>query len=131
MLIGCVRTDRPVPIERNEDQCDHCAMIITDLKYACEITKGARTWKFDDLLCMVKYAREKKLTAPGAKFWVADLNTGDWVKGEAAHYVHSPEIRSPMGSGLAAFKSHEEASKVAASVGGKLLTFEELRQLRY
>lgn len=131
LLAACGAGDKPVPIERNEDLCDNCAMVITDVKYASEIIKGGQAKKFDDLMCLVLYARKNNLSTPGAKFWVIDFVGGGWVKGEAAHYVHSPEIRSPMASGLAAFASSDEASKLAAATNGTVISFSKMMQMHF
>jgi len=126
LFVACSDADKPEPINRNEDVCAQCSMTITDVKYACELFEGAIVRKFDDLMCMANYIRDKGLSAETSRIWVTDFDSQEWVRGQEAFYVRSSEIRSPMASGLAAFKYREVAQRFAGSTKGEIITFNEM-----
>lgn len=43
------------------------------------------------------------------EIYVKDYNTGEWIDGQKAYYVHSKKFSTPMGWGLAAFRDISEA----------------------
>lgn len=48
--------------------------------------------------------------------WVHDYNSEEWIDAEAAFFVESNAIKSPMGHGLAAFADKSAAEQFAAEV---------------
>jgi copper chaperone NosL len=57
---------------------------------------------------------------------VADYDSHEWLAAPEAFYMQSPELPTPMGSGLAAFHDRSAAETLAAQLGGRLLTWEEV-----
>lgn len=120
-LLGCVREDPgPEPVALGEDTCATCRMIISEARYAAQMRIARRVEKFDDIGCLLK-----RLSAP-AQVWVADQLSGEWIDARAATFVRSEELRTPMASGLAAFRSRSTAEAFAREHRGKLLSFEEV-----
>jgi len=93
------------PIIWDRDICARCSMVISDRRFAAEIsgaTNGA-VFKFDDIGCAMLWLRDKATdypwsAEPATRIWVADLaskgNHVIWLNARAAHYVNKT---SPMG----------------------------------
>ncbi len=109
--------------------CEHCRMTIGDFRYAGEIIEKRKTHKFDDIGCMLAYAKANNLSIENARFWVVDFKNRTWIKGEEAHFVISPEIRTPMGYGILAFKDPIEAKEVAGKNNGEVIELKSLFEL--
>jgi copper chaperone NosL len=110
----------------NVDNCQHCKMTITDLKFSTElITDKGRINKFDDIKCMLAYSKENALNK--AQFFVADYyHPEKFVKAENAVYVSGGKISSPMNGNIAAFSTKEDAEKFAAEKEATLTTWKEV-----
>lgn len=134
VLAACApRSSEPQPpeIAYGFDVCESCGMLISEPRFACALVlEDGRALKFDDLGDMVVYQLDRpnlKITA-----WFAhDYYTEQWVRAEAAFYVASDTIASPMGHGLAAFSTQAAADTFARSECGDtecpVLNFDGLR----
>jgi copper chaperone NosL len=71
---------------------------------------------FDDIGCLREYLKQSRTVAASAVVYVADHQTGDWVRADHAVYVHSASTSTPMGSHLLAYAS--EASRDADAMTG-------------
>lgn len=124
---ACAPAGEPQPpeIALGHDVCDMCGMIISEARFATALLLAdGRTLKFDDPGEMFAYHRLNP--EPAARAWfVHDYRSEKWSRGEEAFYVSSPEIRSPMGYGIAAFAQRPAAEAFAHAIGGHLMTFEE------
>ena len=59
-LLSCTH-QKLEPIKLNIDKCNNCGMTISDIKFAAElVTNKGRSYKFDDIACMMKYIYENK-----------------------------------------------------------------------
>ena len=119
----------PPTVHYGEDVCAACNMIISEERFAtafvAEDEYGDRqSVAFDDIGCMFLYEKQKGST-PLARY-VHDLVTHEWVEAERAIYIRSRDIRSPMGSGVAAYSGAERARVMAERVGGDPLSFDDL-----
>ncbi|HSE18723.1 MAG TPA: nitrous oxide reductase accessory protein NosL [Pyrinomonadaceae bacterium] len=119
-------TLEPVLIEAN-DMCAFCRMSISEKQYAAEsIDRDGEVSKFDDIGCMANFRKQKKDdTSAGATF-VMDFERREWLKGEDAFYVRSPELKTPMSGGVVAFKDESNARAAAGKYHGTMLRFAEL-----
>ncbi len=127
-LFSC-KKDIPEPIRLGEDVCEYCKMVIADERFAAEvITKRGKVYKFDAIECMVGYFNEKEEHIKKA-YVVNFLNPKEFLEAESAFYVRSPDIRSPMGMNLSAYKSQEEARAMLKDKQGEVLDWKELREL--
>lgn len=102
-FLSCAKTE-PTPIKLNIDSCDFCKMSIADGKYGAEvITVKGRTYKFDDIMCMIKYGKENPDTKV-ASYFVNDYNQNNvLIAAESAHFISGTDILSPMRGGVIAF----------------------------
>ncbi len=130
LLAGCAQgPPRPVDIEP-ADVCASCKMAISEARYAAELIDSEdRVFKFDDIGCMLRFARERNMigSAPSrVHIFVHNYGGRDWLEAGKAHYVKSPEIPSPMASGLVAFADAAEAQTNADRFHGLVIEFAEL-----
>ncbi len=126
--LACRNADqRPRAIE-SEDACARCKMTISQPRYAAQIVeKDGTSYKFDDIGCMVIFARQHQLTrAAGAKMYVMDYAATDWLDAERAVFVKSDAIDSPMASGLAAFRDQSTAQKSVVGNSGRMLDIKDV-----
>ena len=133
-VAGCARsvdaTTTPPPLRLGEDVCTRSGMIISNPAYAAAYwTRGGEVRPFDDIGSMILHHREHHEDV--AAFWVHDLQTREWVRADRAAFLVSPYLRTPMGFGVAALASEEEARAQAARLGGRVLTFEQLLDYPY
>jgi len=116
---------QPPTIHHGEDICEFCGMIVTEERYASGyITGGGEELIFDDVGDMVQYYLDNQDEV--AAFFVHHHETRDWIRAETAYFALSPNLPTPMLSGLAAFPSTEEAEEFAAGLEGEVFTFDEL-----
>ncbi|MBK9080955.1 MAG: hypothetical protein IPL88_02190 [Rhizobiales bacterium] len=105
LAAGCSRpTPGPKAITLGRDVCEHCNMIISELRYAAQIWDARRTRArlFDDVGCAVSFAAVAgEIDDPGLLFWVADAGKpGAWLEARTASYKDG--FQTPMGHGYAA-----------------------------
>ena len=113
---------KPTEIVVGKDQCDHCKMLITDIKYAVEmITEKGRVYKFDDLACADAYKTSNTDKAKNSKLYVIDFSTGKFLKASDAIFIQGGIIKSPMGGNTQVFSNKSEAQKAAAKTGAKII----------
>ena len=110
---GCAATsDGPPEIVVDRSACSHCGMLISERVYAAAYRlAGTEGRVFDDIGCLIAAARAE--SAGDARYWFHDAANGTWIDGVAAVFVASPNIKSPMGGGILAFR--EESAAVAAA----------------
>jgi copper chaperone NosL len=132
-LVGCAQGQAeasPPEIRYGEDMCLECNMIISDARFACgyahEIAPGRyESLAFDDIGDMLNYV-DKHPEHTIVAWYVHDYTTETWLDATAAHFVHSNELHSPMGYGIAAHATAEAAQEMAAAMHGQVLTWAEL-----
>lgn len=119
----------PVAIEKT-DTCVYCGMPIRDLRFACEVIyRDGRVIKTDEIGEMFANLPELANDPKVAAVFVHDYYTGEWIDGKKAYYVLGGEVFTPMGYGIAAFKTIEGAEKFAREREGKeILSFVEMTE---
>ncbi|QSR89552.1 nitrous oxide reductase accessory protein NosL [Methylacidiphilum caldifontis] len=129
LLFFSCTSEKPELIRPGEDICEYCKMVIADKRFATEvITKKGKVYKFDSVECMVGYYNHNEEDIKRA-YVINFLNTDEFIPAELASYVRSPQIRSPMGMNLSAYKSKEDAIKILLGKEGKILDWQALRDL--
>lgn len=130
-LVGCGerREAGPPDIRLGDDVCDFCSMIISDQNFAaaCVLRQADGRWHtaaFDDIGCLLAFDKIQHDSIE--QRYVADYNTGAWVIASQANFVLSPNIRSPMASGIIACQSIEDADELAKRFEGTTGRFDEL-----
>jgi copper chaperone NosL len=127
LMISC--SAKTEPFNYGQDNCYFCKMGIIDPKYGGEVvTKKSKVYKFDDLVCMVRFLQSGTLTEKEiAKKVIINFEKGnDFLDVSKAVFWASPELKSPMGSNTAAFASKQAAEKASAGKEGSILSWDEL-----
>ena len=134
ITISC--SPKTEPFNYGKDNCYFCKMGIVDPKYGGEvITKKSKVYKFDDLVCMVRFLQSGTLKEKEiAKKVIINFDHGssvgekenDFLDVNKATFWVSPELRSPMGSNAAAFASQQAAEKARAGKEGQLMNWDEI-----
>ncbi|MFA7447587.1 MAG: nitrous oxide reductase accessory protein NosL [Weeksellaceae bacterium] len=116
------------PIDFGNDDCDYCKMTISDTRYGAELlTKKGRDYKFDDLHCMKGFLNDEIVAEDQIhSLWIVDFsNPEQLIKAETSFLLHNDELKSPMGSNIAAFGNEEDLNKYYSEYSGKILTWKE------
>jgi copper chaperone NosL len=102
-------------------------MIINEERHAAAyITKDGQSHIFDEVGNMLQGLLKNQDIPDVTAFFVHDYEQQNWLRAETAYYVLSPELSTPMGSGLVALASSEQAKTLANEVQGQVFTFEEI-----
>jgi copper chaperone NosL len=118
---------QPPEIHYGEDVCDACGMLISNAKFAAAAVEADGTaHKFDDIGDLVSYYGKHD----GAKaYFVHDYLSEKWLRAEAALFIASPQIQTPMAHGIAAYADQAAAETAAQKYGVQVMKFNELRQM--
>jgi copper chaperone NosL len=122
-------TAKTEPFNYGKDNCYFCKMGIVDPKFGGEVvTKKSKVYKFDDVICMVRYLQSGTLKEEeiAKKVVINFENANEFLDAGKVMFWASPELRSPMGSNAAAFNSQRAAEKSKAGKEGQLLSWDEL-----
>lgn len=117
-------------LEYGKDQCDLCKMTLTDRKYGAEIiTQKGKAFKFDAAECMLNYLMQKKIEENTVeKYLVVNLSEpGTLIDAVNASYLISDKLRSPMGENISSFADKNASEKFLKEYGGKIYSWEELK----
>lgn len=120
-LTSCGSAD-PDPIVLNSDKCEFCKMTISDARFGAElITSKGRIYKFDDLSCMISYARENS-GIDSHRAYVNDYGEeGILIEAEKAFFILSDSLHSPMRGNTAAFADERRASELAEKLQSRVV----------
>jgi copper chaperone NosL len=105
-------------------------MTLTDKKYGALIyTQKGKSFKFDAAECMLDYVKENKNSESEIdKYFVINLTEpGELINAAETIFLISPELRSPMGENISAFKNKADAEKYQTEFGGEIFSWDELK----
>jgi copper chaperone NosL len=102
LAVACAGGERPAEPAWGKEPCAHCAMILSDRRFAAQSVdaSGERRF-FDDVGCMVLYGEEH---GPPRRAWVRHADTGAWLEATAARYAAA--AGAPMDFGFDANSDH-------------------------
>lgn len=127
LLVGCggADADQPPTIAYGRDVCGRCGMIISEERHAAGLvdTRGEQE-VFDDAGEMIAQVQEEGLG--DRRVWVHDFDSLEWIDGTTAFYVASPEVTTPMATGLVAFSTREAAESFGSQNAGTVMTWDEV-----
>lgn len=126
LIAGCGSQNNGVPrIRYGEETCDRCRMIISEKRFAAAYrTESGALRKFDDLGCAALHRKEQGETV--TQFWGYDYEETDWLDVKRAFLVHSSDLLTPMGYGIAVLGTVEKATALAEKVDGQIVQFDQL-----
>ena len=114
----------PPEIKYGRDVCVECNMVISEARFAAAYRMGDGTEKkFDDIGGMLKHGRENSEIAD-AVAWVHDFHTEQWIEAQAAFYVPTRSVATPMAHGIVAFADLEIAREFAIGVDGEVIDWD-------
>jgi copper chaperone NosL len=122
----------PQPIKFGHDQCVYCKMIISDQRYGAEIvTNKGKIYKYDSVECLVAaYIKADIDHNTIHSLWVVDFNqTPTLIDARTARYLHSEQLRSPMGLNLTAYKAEKSDQGLLQEYAGTVITWDQVTQL--
>lgn len=125
-LISC--SIEPQAIEYGKDACYYCEMTIVDKIHGAEIvTNKGKVYKFDAAECMMYHIEEVDTNTIELYLTNSFNHPEELVDAKSATYLISKNVPSPMGAYLSAFKTVEDATIVLNKKGGKLYSWQELK----
>lgn len=121
ILAGC--SQEPQTVHIHQDDCSHCRMIISDMRFATQlVTDKGKAYKFDSVECMIQFSNENKKITGNAKMWVSIYNRpGTWIGIDDAFLVEAESVKSPMGMNWFAVSEENIAERYVKEHTGKLL----------
>ena len=127
LATACTPTAEPVNF--GQDACTHCKMTIVDEQFAAEVvTRKGKVFKFDAIECMLEFLKIKQSDQMALTLVRDYENPHEWQDATHCNYLISKEVPSPMGVGLSAWLSKENAEAMQAAKGGKIYKWQELNQ---
>ncbi|CAN5629992.1 hypothetical protein BH09MYX1_BH09MYX1_01420 [soil metagenome] len=98
VALGCVDTSKPEDPVWGKQACGHCAMLVSDPRFAAQLTtKDDNRVFFDDVGCMAAYVKSRHLDVRA--MWVRD-ELGHWIDARTAHFERGE--KTPMDYGFVA-----------------------------
>lgn len=122
----------PEALRYGTDGCHTCKMTLMDHKFGSELITGkGKVYKFDDINCMLGFINSGYLKDETISHsLIIDYSQPEkLIPVEKALYVYSDDIRSPMGSGIAAFETAAARQKYNAELKGRELSWSEVSTL--
>ena len=104
-------------------------MTISDSKYGGEIiTKKGKTYKFDDIHCIVSFENNSAFnkTEINHTYYVNYEDPHDFLESSHAFLLRSSKFNTPMAGNVAAFKSKQSLNNAAAKFAGDEINETEL-----
>jgi copper chaperone NosL len=125
-MLSCT-SNEPKPIKLNVDACEFCKMTISNGKFGAELlTKKGRYYKFDDLSCMLLYAK-KNTNMQVQSFFVNDyVKDNTLIPAEQSFYLKGEKINSPMRGNFAAFTTEKDQNTFQETLDAKTLTWQQV-----
>ena len=123
MILFSACSSGPRPIIVGEDNCTHCKMTVTDIRFASElVTDKGKIYVFDDLVCLKEFIASSDLKDnEGSEIYITDFSSGVLHKGSEGFLISSEELRSPMGSNTAFFVSKDSVEYFKNEVRGEVV----------
>lgn len=126
-LASC--TVQPEPLQYGRDICHLCKMTLVDKKYGAElVTRRGKIYRFDDINCMINFYNSNYEATEDFQYkLVVDFSKpGQLIDASNAFYLKSGELRTPMGSEVAAFESKSSLDAHKKQVSGIFLAWGEV-----
>ena len=104
-------------------------MTIVEEQFAAEVvTQKGKVYKFDAIECMVEFLKIKQSDQMAMTLVRNYENPHEWQNARLCNFLVSKEVPGPMGAGLSAWLSMENAEATQAVKGGKVYNWQELNQ---
>jgi len=109
-------------------KCPICGMFVAKYPQWVALYAGERTFYFDGVKDMMKYAFARKLGSD--KFYVSDYYKLSKLEASKAFYVLGSNVYGPMGNELIPFATQEEALSFSRDHNGqKVISYDEITEV--
>lgn len=98
---ACAKNDEPRDPVWSKTPCAHCAMLVSERRYAAQLVASGDREYFDDIGCMVLWLEEHGRKAE--RTWVYEGASARWIDASTARYA--PAAKTPMDFGFEAKSS--------------------------
>ena len=118
---GC-KANRTGPPELVADKiaCKQCNMLLSETRFAAAYEDAdGNTQVFDDIGCMLNTLRNAQKLPEN--IWVRDYKQDTWLEANAATFVSSKRLGTPMNYGFVALSNVKDADELAKTSDGKVL----------
>lgn len=122
----------PQDVTIGHDECAHCRMIISERPFASQlVSTTGKVWFFDSVECLAAYEIADSIEEGRIHSrWVPDFpNPDTWVPVHDAFFLHSSQLRSPMGLHLTAYSNETTAIEHQAEFEGTILDWQQVMTL--
>ncbi|MFD1629413.1 nitrous oxide reductase accessory protein NosL [Pseudopedobacter beijingensis] len=126
ILSSC--STKPQPIQFGVDNCDFCKMTISDQRYGAElVSKKGRIFKFDDIHCIKGFIENGQIKHQDiAGSWIVDFaHPEKLISAKESYLFFSEQLKSPMGSNIAAFENTHERAKIQENYSGTEMKWDD------
>lgn len=132
LLWGCGKPEplTPPTLHLGADVCARCGMMVSEKRFAGAMVVRDQAGRvnrrlFDDVgeMLLAETPDEEH------RFYAVDFSTDQWIDADAAIYVHSRGVMTPMATGVIAFVEKHKASDFAKNHNGDIYSFVEARRL--
>lgn len=126
----------PPVLRAGRDECAACGMSIYDVRCAAarivEVRGRRDAQLFDDIGCLLDAERTPGTEPRVVERYVRDYAGAEWVRASDAVFLATDGsgLRTPMGSGIAAFADRAGAEAARARHGGEIVGYDALEALR-
>lgn len=136
--VSCAREPLTGPPDQRvgRDSCLECGMLIAEDRCAAAALVERRGRRehvhFDDIGCLLDAMREGAELGTVVEVYVHDYDSKEWIEAADAGYVvaESSAFKTPMGSGIVAFRDEANAEAAAARAGGAATDFAGVSESR-
>lgn len=129
LTLACT-SNTPQPIKLNVDTCEFCKMTISNAHFASQlITQKGRCYKFDDITCMMQYAKSNGIHNTATLYIANFANESKFVIAQKAHYLKGGTISSPMRGNIIALEKKEEINLYQKKFDAEQLTWEQINEM--
>ncbi|MFT3946342.1 MAG: nitrous oxide reductase accessory protein NosL [Agriterribacter sp.] len=121
----------PETIAAGKDNCSHCKMSISDIKYAAElVTQKGKVYKFDDITCLVSFIKDKTVDGKDIKqIYFSDFSAPHvLVKSGEAFLLKGGSVHAPMNGDIVAFSNKDSLTKTASQLGAAEVSWQQVSQ---
>lgn len=119
----------PEAITPGKDNCYFCKMTIADTKYAAEIvTKKGKTYKFDDIHCLLSFAKSNTVSAAEIKdYYLSDFGgEHKLIKASESLLLKGGDVHGPMNGDVIAFGNRDSLKKTAGDLNASEVNWNDL-----
>ncbi|MBL8874642.1 MAG: nitrous oxide reductase accessory protein NosL [Phycisphaerae bacterium] len=131
---ACDRNEPDVPptIRLGRDECGECGMAIHEERSSAALLverDGRREYVlFDDIGCFLNTLHTSAPELKAVHAFVHDYSNKAWISASTANFLLSGStgLRTPMGSGIAAFTHRADAENMQKQVGGEIVDYKSV-----